>query len=379
MEKLGVDIKKVIDLRQKLHKFPELSGNEDSTIKILKNFFSSLHPAQTYELGHSIAFVFGDINSKKTIVFRCDIDALPIEESLDLPYASVNDGISHKCGHDGHTAILAGLAQVLVKKPLKNKVVLLFQSAEETLSGAVEVLSSPQFKQIEPSVIVGFHNIPGYEQSSVIVRKEEFNAYVTGIKITLKGQSAHAAYSQANIDLLLAVDKIIAMVENWKDSHKSTDAEINLTYLNYGRPTFEVSPDTAVIHLVLRSFSNDTLEKAMEQVEAEILQYAKAISLEAKITYTEDAPAIYNDPSLSELLMQTAAEEGYPINYRPEPFPWGEDFGFYTIRFPGIYFGIGAGKDTPQLHSREYDFPDEIILPSIKFLYKFYLKLSQKI
>ncbi len=379
MEKLGVDIKKIIDLRQKLHKFPELSGDESNTVKIITNFFSSLHPAQTYELGHSVAFAFGDINSKKTIVFRCDIDALPIEETLDMPYASVNDGVSHKCGHDGHTAILAGLGQVFAKNIPQNKVVLLFQSAEETLSGALEVLSSPQFKQIEPSVIVGFHNIPGYEQASVIVRKEEFNAYVTGLKITLKGQSAHAAYSQANIDLLLAVDKIVAMVENWEHNNSVSGAEVNLTYINYGRPTFGVSPDTAVIHLVLRSFSNETLEKAMEQVEKEILRYASDLSLKAKITYTEDAPAIYNDPSLAELLMQTASEEGYPINYRSDPFPWGEDFGFYTIRFPGIYFGIGAGTDIPQLHSKEYDFPDEIILPSIEFLYKFYLKLSRKI
>ncbi len=379
--KFSVDIKKIIDFRQKLHKFPELSGQEKKTAEYIKHFISRFNPREIYEFdNNSLAFVFGNTQGSETIMFRADIDALPINEGEELPYRSVNKGVSHKCGHDGHTAILAGLAEALSRYDLPDRVVLLFQSSEETLSGALGVISDKQFAQIEPDVIIGFHNIPGYEKNSILVRRDEFNAYVTGIKIVFSGKSAHAAYARANENFLSALIKVTQLTkETFYHTQLAEKGDLNLTYLDYGKPTFGISPDELIVHIVPRAYSVQDLEEIMDFVEKEMKAIAHENSLEVNFIYTEDAPAIYNNAELVELLVQTAKEEQGQVIYLQEPFSWGEDFGFYTVRYRGVYFGIGAGKDTPQLHSREYDFPDEIILPSIEFLFKFYLKLSQNL
>ncbi len=376
-----VDIKKIIDLRQKLHKFAEVSGQEQMTIQIIENFVSHFNPVETYKLkGNSRAFVFGSGRSGKVIMFRADIDALPIDETSDLPYRSVNKGASHKCGHDGHTAILAGLAEVLHRKDLEDRVVLLFQAAEETLSGALDVISDPQFKEIEPDVIIGFHNIPGYEYNQILVRKNEFNAYVTGIKIVFSGQSIHAAYSRSNMNFLNVLDRIATLTrDTFYHTSLAGKGDINLTYLRFGKPTFGISPDELVLHIVPRAYTIQDLEEIMDFVENEMKAIAQSNGLTVDFIYTEDAPAVYNDPDLVNLLVETAKEDQLDVRILEKPFSWGEDFGYYTVRYKGIYFGIGAGTQTAQLHSKEYNFPDEIILPSIEFLFKFYLKLSQNL
>ncbi len=377
--KLGVDIKKIIDFRQKLHKFPEISGHEQKTTDLIKHFVSHFRPVRVYEFpNYSIAFEFGSGQTGKTIMFRADIDALPIDETMDLPYRSVNKGWSHKCGHDGHSAILVGLAEALSRQKIKDRVILLFQAAEETLTGALDVISDKQFEQIAPDVIIGFHNIPGYDYNSILVRKGEFNAYVSGIKVVFKGRSIHAAYSRSNSNFILALEKILALI---RDTFYHTDlakrGDLNLTYLNYGKPTFGISPDELVLHIVPRAYQVQDLEEIMDFVEKEMRAVARTHELSIDFIYTEDAPAIYNDPGLVDKLVETVEQEQGRVVFLEEPFSWGEDFGFYTVRYKGVYFGIGSGKERPQLHSKDYDFPDEIILPSIEFLFKFYLKLSQ--
>ncbi len=373
-----IDIKKIIDLRQKLHKFPEISGQEKQTAQIITHFFKRYNPDKIYNLNNgSIAFQFGDPN-EKAIVFRAELDALPIDETLQLPYSSVNQGIAHKCGHDGHMAILTGLAEAISRlKPKKQKVVFLFQSAEETLSGAPELLSDPVFKQIDPKLFIGFHNIPGYPMNSIIVKPGDFNAYVTGIKAVFKGKSAHAAYAQQNTNLLLALMRLIQFLEKeFPLLSVSQKGRINVTHINYGKPTFGISPDTALVHLTLRAFSNDDLEELIDAIEEQLKLIAVTNRLSLKLNYTEDAPAIFNDPEITRLAIDVAKKLDYQVIELDKPFEWGEDFGFYTIKHKGFYFGIGAGEDTPQLHTHEYDFPDEIILPTIEFLLNLYLSLN---
>ena len=377
-KRLNIDIKKIIDFRQKLHKFPELSGKEKETVNLIKHFISRFNPLKVYDLNsYSVAFEFGIGHSGKTIMFRADIDALAIYEDNELPYRSVNRGISHKCGHDGHTAILAGLAEILSKIDVKDRIILLFQSAEETLSGALDVIGDKQFHLIKPDVIIGFHNIPGYEQNSIIVRKGEFNAYVSGIKVIFRGRSFHAAYAKENMSFLNALINAIKIVKNiFYQSDYSKVGDLNLTYLMYGSPSFGISPDELIIHLVARAYSVEDLENIMDFVEKQMYAISNKYGLEIDLVYTEDAPAIYNDEFLTNLLVETVREEKRKLIEHNKPFSWGEDFGFYTIKYKGIYFGFGAGKDCAQLHSKDYDFPDQILLPSIEFLFKFYLKLS---
>ncbi len=374
-----VDIKKIIDLRQKLHKFPELSGNEEKTKEHIIHFFKRFNPSVVHLLpGNSVAFEF-EGKDEQAVIFRAELDALPIDEQPQLPYASANKGISHKCGHDGHMAILAGLAEAVSKlKERPYKTIFLYQSAEETLSGAVEILSSDLFRKNEIKAIIGFHNIPGYEQNAIILKPGDFTSYVTGLKVEFTGTPAHAADSASNANLLKAVTRLIQYVDKELELAYGKNGLVNITHISYGKPTFAISPSEAIIHLVIREFSNEKLDELIEIVEEQIKLIALANNLQWKLTFTEDAPSVFNELKLTALAQEIANELNRTVINPQQPFKWGEDFGFYTIKHKGLYLGIGAGTDCPPLHSINYDFPDEIILPTIEYLFNLYLSLANK-
>ncbi len=378
MKQVKVDIKKIIDLRQKLHKFPELSGQEEKTRQTIEHFFERFSPDQIIKMQYGLAFIFDSNEPGPNVVFRCDIDALPIEETNDLPYKSVNEGISHKCGHDGHTAILVGLGEAIsYDRPARGKAILLFQQAEETLQGAVEIMSEPRFKELSPDYVFGYHNIPGFPENSIIIKRGEFSATVTGMKIILKGYSEHAAYKGTKpATPSAAFTEILDYLEkDFQNEPISNKTLVTLTHAQLGDPTFSLSPTYAVIHLTLRAFDDNDLNKLVEKLEEEIKIIAISHNLKWKIEYTEDTPAIFNESSAVELIKEVAKENEREIIKIHKPFPWGEDFGFYMLKYKGAYFGIGAGEDTPQLHSQDYNFPDELLFPSIEFLHKLYTKL----
>ena len=153
----------LIELRHILHAHPELSGQETLTNRILNEWVKQTHPDHIIEKigGYGLAAIYKGAKPGKRILIRGDIDALHIPEPNDIPYRSQNQGISHKCGHDGHATILCGLAQWLgEQRPDQGEVVLLFQPAEETGQGAQAILNDPQFEQIKPDVAYGLHNLP---------------------------------------------------------------------------------------------------------------------------------------------------------------------------------------------------------------------------
>lgn len=179
------ETEKLVRLRHELHANPELSGQENNTAKRLLDFLKTLNPDQILQNlgGNGIALVFKGKAPGKRVLFRADMDALPIQEKNELSYASKNTGVAHLCGHDGHSSILAGFALVLNKKrPEKGEVILLFQPAEETGKGALQVINDPQFESIKPDMAFALHNLPGFERHTIVLREQTFAAASVGIK-----------------------------------------------------------------------------------------------------------------------------------------------------------------------------------------------------
>ena len=151
------------NLRKELHQYPEVSGKEVNTAKRIKAFIEKHHPTEIIENigGNGLAVVYEFGKQGKTIVIRCELDALPIEEKNDFEHRSTIKGVSHKCGHDGHMAIVAGLIFWLKEQLFtKGKVVLLFQPAEETGQGAYKVLQDKRFQELKADYVFALHNIP---------------------------------------------------------------------------------------------------------------------------------------------------------------------------------------------------------------------------
>ena len=168
-------IKQLTTLRKLLHANPEISGEEFKTQKEIIRFLTQETDAKIQKVANTgVLVTFNGKVSGSTIMIRGDIDALPITEINDFEHRSTIKGVSHKCGHDGHTCILFGLAVLLSKQPItKGKVILLFQPAEENGMGAKAVLNDVVFKNITIDYTFALHNLPGYPLNEIVVKEND--------------------------------------------------------------------------------------------------------------------------------------------------------------------------------------------------------------
>ena len=354
----------IFDLRQQLHENAELSGAEIKTNELLNNFLETLNPDLHIRKigGYGIAVVFKGKEPGKRILVRGDIDALNIPEG--------ERHCSHRCGHDGHAAIIAGLAQRLSEhRPEIGEVVLLFQPAEETGKGAKAVIADPQFEQIKPDVAYALHNIPGYPANSILLRNGCFAAGSLGLKLVFEGVTAHASQPETGhspqhvLSALLDIfEKKAAML---RDEQPLT--MMTMTHAVLGEETFGVAPAHAEIWLTLRSFDNMKLQKLTADVVQLCAMVAEKQDFQFSSSIHEAFAATMNSDDEVAKVKETAEMLNLDYQYLDEPFRWSEDFGRFADVCPIAIFGLGCGTDHLPLHNPEYIFNDEIINTAIDF------------
>lgn len=356
-------------LRQELHKYPEISGNEVATGKRILSFLSNYPPDTLLSNigGHGIIAIYNGEKEGKQILFRCELDALPIAEVNTFEYKSVFKDVSHKCGHDGHMAILCGLAmQLHLKRPETGAVILLFQPAEEDGSGAAKVFYDSQFN-LKPDFAFALHNLPGYPANEIVIKNDTFTCAVNSMIIKLKGKTAHAGEPHMGINPTLAVAEII----NAFNSSIQTDISrkdyglITPIYTRIGSKAYGVSAGDGEVHFTIRSNSNAQMKELESHLEKTARNIASKQQLEIAISWTESFQANENNKEAANFIRQAANSNQYVIQEKESPFSWGEDFGLFTQHFPGAMFGLGSGTTTPALHNPDYDFPDEIIATGV--------------
>ena len=356
----------LIELRHILHAHPELSGHEALTNRVLNKWVKQTQPDLLIEKigGYGLAAVYKGAKPGKRILIRGDIDALHIPEPNDIPYRSQNQGVSHKCGHDGHTTILCGLAQWLgEQRPDQGEVVLLFQPAEETGQGAQAILNDPQFEQIKPDVAYGLHNLPGYEKGHIMVRKGCFAAASFGLKLCFDGRTAHASQPETGhspSDLLaLLIHNLEKKRELLKEVKPLTTFVI--THAILGEETFGVAPGHAEIWLTLRSYDDHNLEMMASQIIEMCRAKAKDYLFDFSFSEHEAFAATNCDDSCIQTIEQAAKNLELDLGYLDAPFRWSEDFGRFGSVCPIGFFGLGSGLEQPALHDPMFDFPDYIL------------------
>jgi len=369
------NLDELINIRHHLHANPELSGKEFNTSKKVIELIRRYHPTELIQNvgGTGVIVVFDSGAKGETVLFRSELDALPIHESNDLEYRSTIDEVAHKCGHDGHTTILIGLAKRLFEQPLtKGKVVLLFQPAEEDGSGAKAVLADQRFSEIEPDYVFAFHNLPSYPLHQIVIRNNSFTAAVKSIVIKLYGKTAHAAEPENGANPSQAIADIINQVNSISNNHLKeeyfqliTPIHISLGDINYG-----ISAGYGEVHLTLRSWTEKQLNILSEKVLHIISSAAETYKIKSEIKWTHHFAANENDPEAVDIIFNSAIENQLSIIHRSYPFKWGEDFGLFTQKYKGAMFGIGAGESTAALHNPDYDFPDAIIPTGVDLFHK---------
>jgi len=356
----------LIELRHILHAHPDLSGQEVLTNKILNEWVKQTRPDLIIEKigGYGLAAVYRGPQPGKRILIRGDIDALHIPEPNDLPYRSQNQGISHKCGHDGHATILCGLAQWLgEQRPDQGEVVLLFQPAEETGQGAKAILEDPQFEQIRPDVAYGLHNLPGFEKGQVMVREGCFAAASFGLKLTFDGRTAHASQPETGHSPSELLAQLIHQLEKKRELLKEVKplTTFVITHAILGEETFGVAPGHAEIWLTLRSYDDRNLELMANQIIELCRSKAKDYLFDFNFSEHEAFAATNSDPNCVRVIEHAAQNLELKLGHLAEPFRWSEDFGRFGAVCPIGFFGLGSGIDQPALHNPEFDFPDDIL------------------
>ncbi|MBB6610190.1 amidohydrolase [Pontibacter sp. Tf4] len=363
------DFANLVQLRQQLHQYPELSGSETETARRIVTHLQNYSPDKIYTGlgGTGVAAVFqGEDPEGPTIVFRAELDALPIAETnQDLSYSSVHEGTGHKCGHDGHMAILTALGSMLHhKKPARGKVVLLYQPAEETGAGAWAVLQDERFtEEIKPDYVFGLHNLPGYPMHEVVVRHDVFASASTGMIVELEGKSSHAAEpengvnpGEAMAEIVLGFNRIIQQKTQFESLTLLT-----IIHARLGEVAFGTNPGFATVMATLRAYQPHDLQKLKELTHKCVEEIAASYSLKYNIRFTEEFPATINHPTEVEAIQRTAVNLQLQQQVAVQPFRWSEDFGHFTARYNGAFFCLGAGINQAQLHHSDYDFPDELI------------------
>jgi amidohydrolase len=370
------------DIRKEIHSRPELSGEEYGTQKYLRNLLLSLNATSIKDVGKTGLLVeFKGENPGKSILFRGDMDALPIEESNEFEHVSQNEGVSHKCGHDGHTTIMLGVAKKLSEEPIKTgSVYILFQPSEENGQGAKLVLEDPNWEGLKIDCAFSVHNLPGFEKHQIVVKNGPFTASAESLIISIKGKTSHAAEPEKGRNPAYLIANILSKSEELTNSDTSSDDFFLFTpiYGKFGEKAYGTSAGKGEIHLTLRSWTTQVMKDKRTELVEFIDNLASEKGFKVKYKSLESFATNRNAEEAVEIIRQASKNLDLKVKEIAQPFKWGEDFGLFTQKYTGAMFGLGAGKETPALHNPDYDFPDELIETGVNMFYDIAKIASQK-
>jgi amidohydrolase len=356
----------IIQLRKELHRHPELSGEEVETAKRIERFIKEHFDTEiiTGLGGNGLAAVFSFGGDGPVIMIRCELDALPMTESNLFEHRSLYAGAAHKCGHDGHMAIVAGLILWMKKQTILNgKVILLFQPSEENGRGAFAVLNDEKFKKLQPDFVFALHNLPREPLHTILIVKNVFSATVQSVIIHLQGRQSHASEPEKGINPAAAIAEVIqsfSLIENNNGDDKDFTL-ITPIHIQLGEKSYGISAGTGELHYTLRTWTEDVMNDVTKRITGLIETVCKKNNIQFSVEWLEYFPASVNDAYCNEVIKKAAEYNNYVVKEMPNPLRFGEDFGWFSQRYKTAMFGIGSGVNSPPLHSVDYDFPDEII------------------
>lgn len=364
------DIVELTEFRQVLHRYPEVSGAEEQTARRIVNALADTEPDTVIAGlgGHGVAAVWAGAKPGPTVMFRAELDALPILELTGLPHGSTLPGTAHLCGHDGHMAILLALARLIARqRPARGRVVLLFQPAEEDGSGAAAVIADPRFAGIAPDWAFALHNMPGLALGQAMLAPGPANCASMGLKITLTGKTAHASQPEAGLSPALAMAALMpALMALAPDAGAEGEVGprfrlVTLTHARLGEPAFGIAPGAGEVWATLRTREDTGMADLLEAAETLAQDQAARHGLQLALTAHDVFAACDNDAEATAHLARGLAVAGIVQISRGLPFRASEDFGRFGAGARAAMVFLGAGVGVPMLHNPDYDFPDALI------------------
>jgi hippurate hydrolase len=298
---------------------------------------------------------------------RADMDALPIHETTNLPYASKTAGKMHACGHDGHTTMLLGAARYLAEtRRFDGTVHLIFQPAEEDLGGGKRMVEEGLFDKFPCDAVFALHNIPGVAPGQVTVRPGPITASIEVVKAVIRGVGGHGAMPHRATDPIVAAACVVMALQSIvsRNVDPLDAAAITVGAFNSGSLA-TVIPESATLDIGIRAFAKEVQELTSRRVREIVTAQAKSFGCTAE--FLSPGASVYPAGCNSEEEAALVREVAIELGQRPEeidmrgPFMFAEDFAFMQEARPSCYFGLGNG-DSRQLHDPGYDFNDENLM-----------------
>lgn len=376
---------KMIDWRRDFHEHPELGNFETRTSAIIAKHLLSL--GMEVKTGIAKTGVVGILQGNKpgpVVALRADMDALPVTERTNLPFASKAKtmyegkevGVMHACGHDSHIAILMGVAELLssMKNDLKGTVKFIFQPAEEGApfgekGGAELMVKEGVLENPKVDVIFGLHVNSQIEVGTISYRPGGTMAGVNDMKITINGKSSHGAYPWSSVDPIVVAAQIINNLQTIVSRNLNILENAGVVTIGaiHGGNRTNIIPEKVEMLGTVRSLSKDDEKMMLERVRQIVSKTAEAAGATAEILlpYTSHYPVTFNDPALTEkMLPSLRATAGATNVILKNPVTGAEDFSFFQEKVPGLFFFLGGmpkGQDplkAPPHHTPDF-FIDE--------------------
>ncbi len=335
------------------HQNPELPFEEYETTGRIREFLEYHHiHISDLDLKTGLAAEIQGAEEGPVIALRCDIDALPVEEETQLPYASAAAGKMHACGHDFHTTVMLYVAKKLQeqREHLHGKVKILFQPAEESSVGALEVIKTGVLDDVE--AIYGLHIEINQPVGSVGITSGSVTAAVDRFIVRLTGKGTHAAHPQDGIDPVLTASQIVTLAQSIVSRNLDPFSQglLSITRISAGN-TWNVIPQTAELEGTVRTMGRHNRRLMEERFRTLVQHIALSQGAEAEIDWFAGPPATDNAPCFEPVASAAATELGLEITV-PSPSLGGEDFAFYQEMVPGFFIHIGTGESYPNHHPK---------------------------
>jgi amidohydrolase len=360
---------------------PELSNREERTARIVAERLKALglEEIKTGVGKYGVTALLKGEKPGPVIAYRADMDALPIQETIDVPYKSQNPGVKHACGHDLHTTVGLGVAEVLsrMRADIHGTIKFIFQPAEEgppagEEGGAALMIKEGALENPRPHVIFGLHSRPESEVGQVAYHSGPAMASSDRFRITIRGKQSHGAQPQAGIDAVVVAAECIAALQTIRSRRIDTAEPLVITVgMIQGGTRFNIIADEVKLEGTMRTLNEEVRTRAKVMMKETLTGITSAFGASFDLQIEENASVTFNDPELVEAtlpsLHRLLAKENVIVL---KPLMIAEDFAYYQRVIPGFYFFLGVGNRakgiTAPLHSAAFDIDEESLVVGVR-------------
>ena len=359
--------------RRHLHENPELLFDVHQTASFVAEKLKEFGCDEVATgLGRTgvVGIIKGNGGDGTTVGLRADMDALPITEATDKPYASKTPGKMHACGHDGHTAMLLGAAKYLAEtRNFSGSVAVIFQPAEEGGGGGNEMVKDGMMERFGITQVFGMHNMPGVPLGHFAIRPGPLMAATAEFTITIDGRGGHAAMPHTTIDPIVVGSQLVSALQSIASrSNDPVDALVVSVTKFHAGDAYNVIPNRAELAGTVRTLKGEVNELAEKRMREVCEGVAAAFGARIDVKYDSNYPVTFNhadETAFASGVAKQIAGEANVVEDTP-PVMGGEDFSYMLQARPGAFIFIGNG-DTAGLHNPGYDFNDEVIPHGISY------------